>query len=422
MNTINKIRNAALILAIGSLTLTSCNDDDEETPTPTPSNVKSGILTANETWSPGNIYTLSGQVVVSDGVELTIQPGTIIKAEGGQGTASSALIIAKGGKINAIGTESSPIIFTSIADNIALGETEGTNLEKEDNQLWGGIIILGKAPISAENGDTGANIEGINAELGYGAYGGTVSNDDSGNLSYVSIRHGGISIGDGNEINGLTLGGVGSETFISNVEIYATLDDGIELFGGTVNIDKALVYYQGDDGIDIDQNYSGTISNFAVIHGDGIGTDESLEIDGPEGSTYTDGLFKLMNGICIIEGNDGSPGDFKSKAQGIVENVTFQSTKEVKFRTKFDANCATKTDAYSHLIANPATLTFTECVMAGVKVYDGDADDNNPTTCPTELAASTITAAAIITTNGAGSSIDVQSTFNWTCAGKRGQL
>src|SRR5690606_12649797 len=101
------------------------------------------------------------------------------------------------------------------------------------------------------------------------------------------------------------------------------LDDGIECFGGTVNVSNALVYFQGDDGLDLDQNYSGTISNFAVIHGDGIGTDEGLEIDGPEGSTHTNGLFTLSNGLVKGIGNDGSPADFKSKAQGNINNVTF---------------------------------------------------------------------------------------------------
>jgi hypothetical protein len=208
---------------------------------------------------------LDNKVVVDEGVTLTIQAGTIVKGLPGENTLASALVVARGGKLLAEGTASRPIIFTAEADNIAVGQTAGTNLEKIDNKLWGGVIVLGSAPISAENGDTETNIEGIPVEEGYGLFGGSDEEDNSGVLKYISIRHGGISIGEGNEINGLTLGGVGNQTLIENVEVYATLDDGIECFGGTVNIDNALVFYQGDDGIDLDMNYSGTISNFGVI-------------------------------------------------------------------------------------------------------------------------------------------------------------
>ncbi len=286
---------------------------------------KTGILSEDEIWDANRIYYLQGRVVVPSGVTLTIEAGAIIKGNEGTETNASALVVAKGGRIIANGTATNPIIFTSALDNIEIGQKVGTNLTKTDNEKWGGVVILGNAPISAENGDVSANIEGIPANLGYGVYGGAVSNDDSGILNYVSIRHGGITIGEGNELNGLTLGGVGTGTTISNIEIYATLDDGIECFGGTVNISNALVFYQGDDGLDIDMNYSGTIDGFAVIHGDGIGTDEGLEIDGPEGITNVNGQFIIKNGICkyVDAAGSGSAGDFKSKAQGTVENVTF---------------------------------------------------------------------------------------------------
>ena len=216
----------------------------------------------------------------------------------------------------------SPIIFTSIDDNIELGQLAGTNLDVDNNELWGGLIILGSAPISAENGDTETQIEGIPAEEEYGKYGGDNSTDDSGILKYVSIRHGGVSIGDGNEINGLTLGGVGSGTTIDHVEVFATLDDGIEFFGGTVNVTNAIVSYQGDDGIDIDMNYSGEVDNFMVIHG-GADTDEGLEIDGPEGSTHTDGLFTLRNGTIMSADGAGTPADLKARAQGNLIDLVF---------------------------------------------------------------------------------------------------
>ncbi|MCF8278071.1 MAG: hypothetical protein K9J17_15160 [Flavobacteriales bacterium] len=401
----------------------SCTYDDA---------VKSGELSADETWDANRIYYLQGRVVVPSGVTLTIEAGAIIKGKEGIETNASALVVARGGRIIANGTAAAPIIFTSELDNIQLGEKVGSNLTKTDNEKWGGVVILGSAPISAENGDTEANIEGIPANLGYGLFGGSNAGDDSGILNYVSIRHGGITIGEGNELNGLTLGGVGTGTTISNIEIYATLDDGIECFGGTVDIDDALVFYQGDDGLDIDMNYSGTINGFAVLHGDGIGTDEGLEIDGPEGTTNVNGQFTVSNGICKSMGSsDGSAGDFKSKAQGNVTNVTFDYSslggKAVKFRTGFDGSCGHKSDAYKYLTApsGAQSLIFTNCSFSGVKVYDAlenlTATPPVPSLCPTELAASQVTAADAIT-SGSGASYDYASKFSWGAAGTRGEL
>ena len=144
-------------------------------------------------------------------------------------------------------------------------------------------------------------------------------------MAYISIRHGGALIGAGNEINGLTLGGVGSGTSISNIEVVANLDDGVEFFGGTVNATNILVGWQGDDGIDIDMNYAGMVSNFVVINGSN--SDEALEIDGPEGTTYTDGMFTLKNGIATDYLGGNSNGDFKSKAQGTIEKCYSWNTK-----------------------------------------------------------------------------------------------
>jgi hypothetical protein len=427
MNSLIKIRNSAFILAIGALTLASCNDDDESddpAPTPTTNVVKSGVLTADETWTAANIYELAGRVVVSEGVTLTIAPGTIIKGREGQGSLASALVVARGGRILAEGTATNPIIFTSTLDNIAVGQKVGTNLTREDSKKWGGVIVLGRAPISAENGDTETNIEGLPAEEGYGFYGGTVSNDDSGILSYVSIRHGGIVIGEGNEINGLTLGGVGTETVVNNIEVYATVDDGIECFGGTVDITNALVYYQGDDGIDLDMNYSGTIENFAVISGDGIGTDKSLEIDGPEGSTYVDGLFTLRNGICRLEGADGNPSDFKSKAQGLVENVTFESSKNLRVRASYQSDCVTaRDDAFRYLTNGTDRFAINESEFAGITVYTSSNNGQDPPVPCTVPAEDQAAAESAVNGNGAGATIDLNALFgSWTCAGLRGQL
>ncbi len=311
-----------LIAILALLLSVSCSSDDSPVVDPDPDpvdNKLSGQITSDMTLTNDVIWELQGRVVVTSGATLTINEGTIIKAYAGQEASASVLIIARGAKIKANGTAAKPIIFTSIADNIALGQSNGTNLTQNDRGLWGGLIILGKAKASLAGDALENQIEGIPASDTNGLYGGNDNADDSGSLNYVSIRHGGTSIGDGNEINGLTLGAVGSTTVISNVEVVANVDDGIEWFGGAVNVSNAIVWACGDDGLDIDEAYSGTVTNSAVIQGDI--SDHALEIDGPAGSL--EGRFTL-DGITLI-GNttteNGEYADLRDRAMGTLKNI-----------------------------------------------------------------------------------------------------
>lgn len=297
----------------------SCSDDDPVNPEPIEGEeiVKTGIITANETWTANNIYILDGRVVVDEGVTLTIEPGTIVKAEDGQGSNASTLIVDRGGKLMANGTADSPIIFTSVNDEIVAGETEST-LEVSDAGQWGGVIVLGRAPISVAAADGVGYIEGIPAGLSYGEYGGTDAADNSGSLKYLSIRFSGIALQQDAEIQGLTLGGVGSGTVIENIEIFGNLDDGIEWFGGTVNVNNVLIYGQQDDGLDLDQAYSGTIDNAFIIQTASSGS--AFEIDGPEGNLT--GSFTIRN-VTVNMGNfaDKFIADFRDRAMGRLENI-----------------------------------------------------------------------------------------------------
>jgi hypothetical protein len=343
--------------------------------------VVSGIIEADQTWTADNIYELAGRVIVSTGVTLTIEAGTIVKGREGQGISASALMIARGATLNAMGTREAPIIMTSVLDDIMPGQATGSTLTHADKGKWGGLVILGRAPISY-SGATEAQIEGVPADEVLGLYGGNVSNDNSGLIRFVSIRHGGTEISGGSEINGLTLGGVGSETVISDIEIFANMDDGVEFFGGTVNVSNILASHQGDDGVDIDQAYAGTVDGFMVIHaGD---TDKGLEIDGPEGSDNTGGKFTLKNGTISGSGNIGNPADFKSKAQGSVENVIFKgydASQKIKIAASYDAACASTANAYKNLVeghllfANVGFSGYTVDVYASSGPCDTAADD-----------------------------------------------
>lgn len=278
--------------------------------------VVSGFV-ATTTWTKDKIYELAGRVVVDSGATLTIDAGTVIKGRTGAGAAASALIVARGGKLMAMGTAAEPIIMTSVLDDTEPGtfQSFGTGLDETVNDTWGGLIILGYAPISADA--ESEQIEGIPADFTYGLYGGTVSDDNSGTIQYISVRHGGTLIGEGNEINGITFGGVGSGTTVNHIEVVANKDDGIEMFGGSVNISNVVIWAADDDAIDIDQSYSGTIDNAVVIAFSG--TDHCLEIDGPEGTLVAG--FTITN--ATIKGTDDELGQYRDGAIGTTSNVYF---------------------------------------------------------------------------------------------------
>ncbi|MEQ5790271.1 hypothetical protein J4E06_04350 [Muricauda sp. NFXS6] len=313
------------LLTIASFAISSCSSDDngptpgpDPDPDPDPTGetiTKTGAITEDETWEAENIYVLDGKVIVSEGVTLTIEAGTIIKGEEGQETLASALVVDQGGTLMAEGTPSSPIIFTSVLDGIEPGETTGT-LTTADTGLWGGVIVLGNAPISVNGDIETAQIEGLPADEDYGQYGGNDPADNSGSLKYISIRHGGITIGQDNEINGLTLGGVGSGTTVDHIEVVANQDDGIEWFGGTVNVTNALVWSQGDDGFDADQAWSGTLSNGVVVMSSESGS--GLELDGPEGSVATEDGFTMENITLIGAGTSSFYADLRD---GLIANL-----------------------------------------------------------------------------------------------------
>ncbi len=328
-----------LKLLIGLLLLVSCDKPEPvELKTYEPHQLH-GRITSNKTLSKDTIWELHNRVSVSEGATLTIEPGTLIKAAPGTGSSASTLIIAKGSKIMALGTKEEPIIFTSMSE-VSVG-TRG---------MWGGVIILGKATGSFTGNVTEFQIDGIPASDQIGLYGGNNDDDNSGIFKYVSIRHGGAEIGEGNEINGLTLGAVGRGTVIDNIEVVDNVDDGIEFFGGTVNATNLLVWGQGDDGIDIDQGYAGTISNATVVLTEV--SDHALEIDGPEGSntgSFTLDSITVVGATenCNALGVDGEVADFRKGATGICSNVLVQGFalgKDVELDNIADATSYTNGD------------------------------------------------------------------------------
>lgn len=352
-----------------------------------------GVITSDETWAADKVHILDGRVTVTSGATLTIEAGSIIKALPGTGAISSALLISRDGKIMAEGTADKPIIFTSISDDIEPGQIVSPNMDPENNGLWGGLIVLGKAPISASANEV--QIEGIPTSDQNGLYGGTQSDHNSGVLKYISLRHGGTLIGSGNEINGLTMGGVGSATVVENIEVVANQDDGIEWFGGTVNVTNALVWNSGDDALDSDQDWTGTMDNFIIVNPG----DRAFELDGPEGSSASGSNHLFTNGTVYM-GEGSELIDFDDNTNVDITNVYFYGIEQGQMVSGYAG----------YETANSGTVSNLEASLpSGVAVADVFADMPS----------------SIITTVSANqNSVGVQnaSEFSWTWASKSGAL
>ncbi len=284
-----------------------------------------GEGTGTITFTNDNVWILDGLVFVNEGQTLTIEAGTIIKGRSGQGENASALIVAKGGTIIAEGTAAMPIVFTSAADDIvryADGTLDGgDNLSVETTGLWGGLIVLGNAPLNSEGSSSA--IEGIPTTEPRGIYGGSDNADNSGILKYISIRHGGTNIGAGNEINGLTLGGVGNGTTIDYVEVISNSDDGIEFFGGVAEVKHAIVSYCADDSYDYDEGFDGKGQFWVTIQTSA--SDRGGEHDG--GTEPEDGV-PFATPVIYNASYIGADGNriitFRDNAGGEYHNSIFQ--------------------------------------------------------------------------------------------------
>jgi hypothetical protein len=412
------------MIAIAALTLTGCNSDLTNGGN-TEDKILQGVLNSDKTLTNDRIWELDGRVTVDGGVTLTIEPGTIIKGNEGQGADASVLIIARNGKIQANGTAAEPIIFTSSTDNIELGQTAGTNLDQNDRGLWGGVIILGNAPCSFRDDVESSQIEGIPADDPNGLYGGSNIADNSGVFNYVSIRHGGIEISEGNEINGLTLGGVGNGTLISNIEVVANLDDGIEFFGGTVRTSNLLVWAVGDDAIDIDQAYSGPIFNVVIILGDT--SDHAFEIDGPEGSLESSYAISDATLFGNTTTPNGEYADYRSNAQGSTNNIYATG-----FKASSDVELADNSVSQNYLVSKvkfrnwvvdlPAGVTaahtiFVEKVGCAQNCDDADTSNDIPENKITTFTVDAMAWASAGVSDGAN-----LSEFSWTYANNKASL
>lgn len=362
-----KLLAAAFIMSTTAVVFNSCtsSDDDEEIISTgiasDPNNFKGEVKSGETvTLNPTVVYKLTGAVAVKAGGTLIIPAGTRIEATGGT---SAYITIEQDGKIYANGTATAPVVFTSPS------ATPGS---------WGGIVICGKAPIN--KGTTAT------AEVGNATYGGTVANDNSGVLKYVRIEYAGAIFTADKEFNGLSLFGVGNGTTIDYVSAFNGSDDGIEFFGGTVNVSNIVSISNEDDAFDWTEGWNGTATNiYTKRRTNGVGN-RGIEADNNSNDNNANPRSNpTIKNATFIGGTTGEADALKLRVgtYGTFDNlvlsnwttgINVEHDASVSYfnggnkitNVKFDTNVVTKASAKSSAGAAVTVLanTYTENASA----------------------------------------------------------
>ena len=307
--------NFLKVLLVSVILFSSCGEDatsdiiinvngDGGTPTTSDAIELSGNYATNLTLDATKEYIITGPTIIESGATLTIPSGMIVKAAATG--ADVYLAIAQGGKIIAEGTSTNPIVFTSSANTPNAGD-------------WGGLILLGKAPTNVVASGTATS------EIGNLPYGGSDASDNSGILRFVRVEYSGGKADGQSENNGFSFYGVGDGTTVENIQMFEGKDDGIEFFGGTVNVSRVSVVNAEDDSIDWTEGYTGTITDAYVKHG--TSHDKGIEADGYNTDVANNGGFwskpTLIN-VTIIGLGSGTANEairLRAGTQGIFTNI-----------------------------------------------------------------------------------------------------
>jgi hypothetical protein len=314
----------------------------------------SGDIAASTTWTNDKDYVLTGPVFVTGNSTLTIEPGTEIRG-GGLG---SALIVTRGSRLVAEGTAEEPIVFTSDIES-----------PLRDPGDWGGVALLGAAPTNA----TGLQLEGIEAGANRGAYGGTDAAHDCGRLRYVRIEFAGFELSAGNELNGLTLAGCGTGTVVDFVQVHRGSDDGIEVFGGTVDVKHAVLTNNQDDSFDWSFGWTGR-AQFLVIRHDAT-SDTGFEADneGEDPSETEPRAEPTIYNVTLagVEGSRGPGVLLRRGTFGVIRNAII---------TGFPASGVDIRDAFS--VAGTAAVPPRLTIENSIFFQNGEAGTEHGETEP----------------------------------------
>ncbi len=324
------MKNKFLLLSITVAVLFACEKDNTpdivindnsitnnisggggETPGDTTVNL-SGVYLENLVLDSAIDYIITGPVLMASGTTLTIPAGMTIKAQ--PVGVNAYIAIQQGAQINALGTASNPIVFTSNASSPSSGD-------------WGGLVLCGKAPI---NSTADGSEDTATSEVGGLSYGGNTPSDNSGTMQYVRIEYAGGAIDGNAELNGLSLYGVGDGTTIDYVEVFEGSDDGIEFFGGTVNVSHIVIVNAEDDSMDWTEGYTGTLTDIYVQHG--VAHDKAFECDGYNTDFSNEGgYFSAPNvfNVTVVGANDASEAiRLRAGTQGIFTNIVLNDFDE----------------------------------------------------------------------------------------------
>ncbi|QWX83231.1 hypothetical protein H0I23_12310 [Cellulophaga sp. HaHaR_3_176] len=350
-----------LLLTACAISIISCSSDDEnreiiapEEPTGEITGSElTGEITEDSKLLASIEYTITGSLTVKEGATLTIEAGTVIKARSGR--TDIFLAVERGAKLIAKGTAASPIIFTSDATTPKEGD-------------WGGIVLAGKAPTN-EGTDVQSEVAGL-------LYGGTVSDDDSGELSYIIAEYTGAKIGGEQEFNGISFFGVGNGTIVNNIVVNNGNDDGIEFFGGTVNVTNVFCSNIADDMFDWTGGYSGTITNAFGVRNDGfdVASEDPRGIEGDSNGndvTATPISMPTLNNVTILNLNPG----VALKAGAEIRRGTVAAINNVLFATYGSASFDNRVDTADG--NGNGTVTFTEAYAQGTVGEDNVGGDIN---------------------------------------------
>jgi len=315
-----------------------------------------GSLFVGTTYRSDAELNAAGIARGGDGPVLTIEAGATLAFQ----TSKDFIIINRGSQMFAVGSENAPITFTSVSD------VNGT-VGPEDVQQWGGMVINGFGVTNkcaytgtrgidlALAGECHVDAEGA-AGLDESQYGGNDDQDSSGRLEYVVVKHTGATVGNGDELNGISFGAVGSNTIVRNLQVYSTFDDGIEMFGGAVNFENFVALYVRDDAIDVDEGWSGTINNALVIQSetdgnhcieaDGIGSFSSLTEQEVE-AKVDQGINSrptINNLTCIISANGAATATHDPGAGWRFREGVFPTVNDALLISSFSPNATDDND------------------------------------------------------------------------------
>ena len=339
-----------------------------------------GSLFVGKTYDTDEGLAGAGITKGGDGPVLTVEAGATLAFR----SSGDFIIVNRGSQLFAVGTEDKPITFTSVSD------VEGT-VGPEDVQQWGGMVINGfgitnkcqyTGSMSAGNlatSDCHVDAEGA-AGLDESQYGGDNNEDSSGRLEYVIVKHTGAEVANGDELNGISFGGVGSNTIIKNLQVYSTYDDGIEMFGGAVSFQNFVAVYVRDDSIDIDEGWSGSIDNALVIQSetlgnhcieaDGIGSFSSLTSAAVE-ETISKGINSrpTINNLTCIVSPSAEQGNFDPGAGWRLREGIFATINDSMVVGSFnsdsdDSNYCLRIDNRSQQAAQDGDLSLNTVVFA----------------------------------------------------------